>query len=576
MCGILAILDPFGAPTRALTHARCAGRLLDRLAHRGPDGRGTALLPRAWLGHRRLAIVDPAGGAQPFMAGHLAWVANAEVFNHAALRPMCGAPAGASDCAILGPMWDRFGDHAPDFLDGQFAFVCTDTRTGRWIAARDHAGVSPLYIGWHPDGTVWFASEMKALIDDCDRVALVPPGHAYCDDEGGLRLVRWHAPDWAEATPDRPADLLRIRETLIEAVRKRLMSDVPWGVLLSGGVDSSLVAAIATRLCRDHGAPPPQSFSIGLHGAPDLVAARRVADFLGTRHHEFTFTIAEAMATIPAAVEHLESYQQVRTAVPTMLLAQKVREAGVTMVLSGEGADELLGGYLYFHSAPSPDEFHRETVRKTMRLHQYDVMRANKAPMAHGVELRFPFLDRAFMDLVMSTDPRDRMIGRAVAGRRGIEKEILRRAFEDAATPWLPPDVLWRQKEQFSDGVGYSWVDAIRAEAARGISAPELHAAAARFSDDPPANAEMLWMRRLFEAAFVDGRVAGPSARATVGTGRSIACSTPEAVSWNPEWERLAGDISGRAIAGIHAAGAALEAPAFAVTLEEHTAVEQC
>lgn len=558
MCGILAILDPYGAPARALRHAPRGAHLLPRLAHRGPDGHGEARLLRGWLGHTRLAIVDPAGGAQPLAAGGCTWVANAEIFNHAALRRDYGGDQSQSDCGVIGRLWQALGDAAPAAIDGQFAFVCTDNDSGRWIAARDHAGISPLYIGRHDDGTVWFASEMKALVDDCRRVELVPPGHAYCSDGAGLRLVKWYTPRWEHETPDAAADLARIRETFIEAVRKRLMSDVPWGVLLSGGVDSSLVASVATRLCREAGAAPPRSFSIGLHGAPDLEAARRVAGFLGTDHHELTFTLAEAIDLIPAAVRHLESYQQVRTAVPTMILARKVREAGVTMVLSGEGADELLGGYLYFHAAPSAAAFHAETVRKTMRLHQYDVMRANKAPMAHGVELRFPFLDRAFVDVIMGTDPADRMIRRDLPGRRGIEKEILRMAFDDAAQPWLPAYVLWRQKEQFSDGVGYTWVDTIRALAAVRTTAKDLALSPRTFPEDPPVNPEMLWMRQLFEAEFVDGRASGRSALATIGTGRSIACSTPEAVAWDPAWEHLAGDISGRAIANVHAAGCEL------------------
>ena len=302
------------------------------------------------------------------------------------------------------------------------------------------------------------------------------------------------------------------------------------------------------------------SFAIGLAGAPDLDAARRVAAFLGTRHHELTFTIDEAIAAIPAAVWHIESYQQVRTAVPTMLLARKVREAGVKMVLSGEGADELLGGYLYFHSAPSREEFHAETVRKTVRLHQYDVMRANKAPMAHGVELRFPFLDRAFMDLVMGIDPAWRMIRRDLAGRRGIEKEILRQAFDDCDEPWLPDEVLWRQKEQFSDGVGYSWVDAVRQLAARRVRPGELSDAAETFAQDPPSNPEMLWMRRLFETAFLTGgRAAGRRSRRSERDGQSPARRRRRS-RWNPAWDCLAGDISGRTIAGVHSGNAALEA----------------
>lgn len=547
MCGILAVLDPFGSSPRAARHATRATQLLERLRHRGPDGDGTLRLARGWLGHCRLAIVDVEHGQQPFSHEDVAWIANGEVFNHEWLRASFGAAPSHSDCAVLGPLWRHAGDHAPTRIDGQFAFVCIDQRSGRWMAARDHAGVSPLYIGWHEDGTVWFASEMKALVDDCQRVDLVVPGHAWCSDERGLRCVRWYSPAWEVSTPATRANLDAIQRTLIEAVRKRLMSDVPWGVLLSGGVDSSLVASIAARLCRDAGAPPPRSFSIGLAGAPDLIAARRVAQYLGLDHHEFTFTEHEALSLVPAAVWHLESYQQIRTAIPTMLLAEHVRRTGTKMVLSGEGADEIFGGYLYFHSAPSPAEFHAETVRKTLRLHQYDVMRANKAPMAHGVELRFPFLDRELIDLVMGTSPVDRMIA---AG--GVEKLILREAFD--AGGWLPSDVLWRQKEQFSDGVGYSWVDRIRSAAAARVPSDALAGAASLFPEDTPINPEMFWMREVFEETFVHGRRCGRSALATVGTGASIACSTPEALAWNPAWTSLAGDISGRTIAGVHAA----------------------
>ena len=552
MCGILAVLDPFGGPARASRHGRRADVLLDRLSHRGPDGRGVLALDRGWLGHRRLAIVDPEGGAQPFAHQGTSWIANGEIFNHGALRTRYGSAPAASDCAVIGPVWRRTGDTAPSHLDGQFAFVCLD-RDGRWIAARDHAGISPLYVGHHADGTVWFASEMKALVDDCAQVAIVGPGHAWISDARGTSCTRWYEPAWETSVPDAPADRDLLRHTLIEAVHKRMMSDVPWGVLLSGGADSSLVAAIATRLARAEGLPAPRSFSIGLPGAPDLAAARRVADFLGTDHHEFTFTVDDALALIPSAIHHLESYQQGRTAIPTMLLAESGRATGTKMVLSGEGADELLGGYLYFHHAPSAAEFHAETVRKTLRLHQYDVMRANKAPMAHGVELRFPFLDRAFVDLVMSIDPVDRMIGRS-----GIEKAILREAFDDLDEPWLPREVLWRQKEQFSDGVGYSWVDTLRATAAARVRTDWAELAGARFPEDTPPNQELFWMRDLFEQQFVDGKASGRSALSTVGTGRSIACSTPEAVSWNPAWALLAGDISGRAIAGVHAAEAPL------------------
>jgi asparagine synthase (glutamine-hydrolysing) len=351
-----------------------------------------------------------------------------------------------------------------------------------------------------------------------------------------------------------------LRDTVFAAVEKRMMGDVPWGVLLSGGLDSSLVASIAQRASLRQGLGPIHTFSIGLDGAPDLEHARTAAKFLGTNHHEFRFTVEEAVEALPRVVEHLESDQQIRTGVPTYLLARKVKQAGFKMVLSGEGADEVLGGYLYFHKAPNPAEFHAETVRKTQRLHLYDVMRADKAPMASGLELRFPLLDRAFIDLVMSMDPADRMPKARTPGGRKVEKHLLRAAFEDAANPWLPESVLWRQKEQFSDGVGYAWVDTIRAIAERRLPTGALEHAGQRFPEATPTNPEMYWMRELFEARFVTGKRAGRSPLATLGFGPSVACSTPEALAWDPSWLKHAGDISGRAIADVHEANAELGA----------------
>ena len=557
MCGILAILEGDGPCVSPILHADRAGVLLDRMAHRGPDGRSTLASGRAWLGHRRLAIVDPAHGTQPFEDGAVAWIANAEVYNHESLRAAHGGLGHTrSDCAVIGPAWRALGAAMPDALDGQFAVVCVDRDSGDWIAARDHVGICPLYVGHHRDGTVWLASEMKALIDDCERVALVEPGTALVRDARGMRAVRWHEPAWRLSPGSRVASAPEIREALTRAVDTRLMADVPWGVLLSGGVDSSIVASIATRLARRRRIGPVHSFAIGLEGGSDLAPARRAAEFLGTIHHEFTFTLEEAMEALPRVVEHLESYQQVRTGVPTYLLAKRVAALGFKMVLSGEGADEMLGGYLYFHRAPSARAFHEETVRKLTRLHQYDVMRANKAPMAHGLELRFPFLDRAVVDLLMSTPAEARMAGASPDGRL-VEKALVRRAFEVEGDPYLPAEVLWRQKEQFSDGVGYGWVDELRRQAGMRVGAGALERAAARFAEDPPTNAEMCWMRELFEDRFV-GRRAGRSPLGTVGTGASVACSTPEAVGWDPAWARHAGDISARAIEGVHGGGCAL------------------
>lgn len=561
MCGLLAIVDTPRSGSKASTHARRGEILTDLLSHRGPDQRGTLSFPHAWLGHRRLAIVSPETGEQPCVAGHTAWVTNSEIFNHLDLRRQCDElPESRSDSAVIGPIIRKFGLRGVSMFDGQFSLVVVHDDTPHWIAARDHIGICPLYVGFHADGTMWFASEMKCLIEDCDRVETVEPGFAWVRDEQGVRKVRWYDRAWMHAVPTTPAEPRALRDTVIAAVEKRMMGDVPWGVLLSGGLDSSLVASIAQRASLRQGLGPIHTFSIGLDGAPDLEHARTAAKFLGTNHHEFRFTVEEAVEALPRVVEHLESDQQIRTGVPTYLLARKVKQAGFKMVLSGEGADEVLGGYLYFHKAPNPAEFHAETVRKTQRLHLYDVMRADKAPMASGLELRFPLLDRAFIDLVMSMDPADRMPKARTPGGRKVEKHLLRAAFDDDANPWLPESVLWRQKEQFSDGVGYAWVDTIRAIAERRLPTGALEHAGQRFPEATPTNPEMYWMRELFEARFVTGKRAGRSPLATLGFGPSVACSTPEALAWDPSWLKHAGDISGRAIADVHEANAELGA----------------
>ncbi len=567
MCGLLAIIDTPASGPRAATHAARGEALIDALRHRGPDQRGTLAWAHAWLGHRRLAIVSPETGEQPCVAGaegsRTAWVTNSEIFNHLDLRPLCDElPDSESDSAVIGPIVRNFGLDSIAMFDGQFSLVVVHEDRPHWIAARDHIGICPLFVGFHADGTMWFASEMKCLVEDCERVEIVEPGTAWVRDDAGVRLVRWYDRAWMHATPAAPAEPRAVRDVVIAAVEKRMMSDVPWGVLLSGGLDSSLVASIAQRASLRRGEGPIHTFSIGLDGSPDLDHARAVAKFLGTRHHEFRFTVEEAIDALPTVVEHLESDQQIRTGVPTYLLAQRVKAAGFKMVLSGEGADEILGGYLYFHKAPGPEEFHAETVRKTMRLHKYDVMRADKAPMAHGLELRFPLLDRAFIDMAMSIDPAARMPKARTPGGRKVEKHLLRAAFDEPGDPWLPDSALWRQKEQFSDGVGYAWVDTIRAIAERRLPAGALESAAERFPEATPSNAEMYWMRELFEARFVTGRAAGRTPLATLGSGPSVACSTPEALVWDPSWLRHAGDISGRAIADIHEARAELGAKA--------------
>ena len=468
-----------------------------------------------------------------------------------------------SDSEVVGYLYQRFGVETAKMLDGKFAFILYDKKNGRVYAGRDHMGICPMYIAYGHDGSVWFASEMKCFVNEprIARYEIFPPGHYYIGGPGTANgFVRWYNASWLDIDiiPRQPVDLMAVRNTLINSVVKRLMADVPYGVLLSGGLDSSLVTSIAVR----HGksatnslawSDKVHSFSIGIKGAPDLQAARKVATFLGTEHHEFTFTPQEALDALPDVIWHLESFEQVRASVPMYLLARKIKAMGVKMVLSGEGADETFGGYLYFHKAPSAAEFHRECVRKTTRLHQWDVLRANKSTQAWGLECRVPFLDREVLELVMNIDPSDKVVD--VASRPDgkhpkLEKYILRKAFDDAEHPYLPEEVLWRQKEQFSDGVGYDWVDGLKAHAEAEVSDDQFARRAERFPFNPPETKEYYLLRGIFEEHYPGG-----SALATVPFGKSIACSTPEAIAWDPKWATTVGDISGRAVDVHDAAG---------------------
>ena len=566
MCGIFAILDGPDSKGTIQDHSSRAKLLLQRLIHRGPDGHGFHCSQYGWLGHCRLAVVDPQGGKQPFVDGSLCWIANGEIFNHAELRTSLDRRLDSqSDCAVIGPLWKKLGDCMPHALDGQFALVALDETTGAWIAARDQVGICPLFMGRHRDGTIWFASELKSLVDDCDQVEIVQPGTAWKFDGHQLQKVTWYRPSWIldPNVPDGLPEMDELRKRLIGAVSKRLMSDAPFGFLLSGGLDSSLIASIAVRLKTEHSGCRAASkeihtFSLGLPGAPDLAAARSVADFLGTTHHEFHFTLKEAIEAVPKVAWHMETVEQIRTAVPTYLLSMRVRELGFKMVLSGEGADEIFGGYLYFHRAPDPQALFEETVRKVTRLHQFDVARADRAPMACGLEVRFPFLDRDLMDFVMSIDPKHKMVDatKRPDGRHSqMEKYLLRKAFDSAGSiKWLPEEVLWRQKEQFSDGIGYAWVDYLRQHSAGRLTTSEWERRENRFPIATPRTPEQYWMRELFDNHFVANRPGGSSAASLLPDGRSLACSTPEALSWDPNWQSLTADISGRTMAGIHLA----------------------
>lgn len=551
MCSILGVLDLQGDPD---AHRAAALRLSKLQRHRGPDWSGVYATDRAVLAHERLAIVDVLHGAQPLLgaAGTHALAVNGEIYNHRELRAGLRAPYDfqtGSDCEVLLAL---YRDHGADFCDrlvGIFAFVLYDAARDRYLIGRDPMGVVPLYTGRDEAGTLYVASEMKALVPVCREISEFPPGHVL-DSEVG-EPVRYYTRDWRsyEAVRENDADPAALREALEAAVKRQLMSDVPYGVLLSGGLDSSVIAAIvqtfAARRVEDDGAseawwPHLHSFAIGLEGSPDLVAAREVAAHIGTEHHELHFTVQEGIDALSDVVHHLETYDvtTVRAATPMYLMARRIRAMGIKMVLSGEGSDEIFGGYLYFHRAPDARQFHEETVRKLDRLHLFDCLRANKAMAAWGVEARVPFLDQEFLDIAMRVNPAAKMAG---PGR--MEKHLLREAFADA----LPASVAWRQKEQFSDGVGYGWIDGLRAHAEARVSDRDLAEAADRFPVNPPDTKEGFLYRTLFAEHFPHDACAR-----CVPSGKSVACSTPEALAWDASFAASA-DPSGRAVRGVHA-----------------------
>jgi len=608
MCGIFVILPPAGTRWTAAQLARLraiAVAQARKLRHRGPDWSGVHACPAAVVAHERLGLVDPTSGAQPLYSAPVPGAAegtprryvlavNGEIYNHAALRalfPSYEFQTG-SDCEVVLPM---FADHVeapdaattaaaaadappPSFLEqlsGMFGFVVVDTATGRFLVARDAIGIIPLYFGSDKEGNLYIASEMKALVDVCD-VALqeFPPGHYI---EGGFAAAAHPAPrryyerEWTDygKVRDGPTTPAGLRASLSAAVHSHLMCDVPYGVLLSGGLDSSIIAALAQQ----HAAmrvesgdtqaawyPRLHSFAIGLKGSPDLVAARAAAEHIGTVHHEMHFTVQEGLDALDDVVYHVETYDvtTIRASTPMFLLARKIKAMGIKMVLSGEGADELFGGYLYFHKAPTPRDFHEETVRKLQKLHMFDCARANKALAAWGVEGRVPFLDKDFVDAAMRLPPREKFIGalpddEKVADDSGrdrpaIEKRVLRQQFDDV----LPASIAWRQKEQFSDGVGYSWIDSLKAHAEAAITDAELAKAAVQFPHNTPATKEALLFRRMFARHFPTDA----SARCVPG-GKSVACSTPEALAWDASLRSCAADPSGRAVASVHVAALA-------------------
>ena len=558
MCSIFGIfgLQP-GDDLQGLR--RQALELSQRQRHRGPDWSGVYIDEGAILVHERLAIVDPAGGSQPLRSadGGLALAVNGEIYNHRELKKELKQPyrfLTGSDCEVINALYRE--DEPASFLNrlnGIFAFALWDQAAGRVLIARDTMGVCPLYWGHDREGRLRVASEMKSLVDACADVAQFPPGHYY--DSASGELVQYYQRPWRDyaAVADVEVDKRELREAFERAVHRQLMTDVPYGVLLSGGLDSSLVTAVAARYARhrieeddqsEAWWPRLHSFAIGLKGSPDLAAAEVAAKTLDTVHHGFEYTFEEGLDALPEVIRHIETYDvtTIRASTPMYLLARRIKAMGVKMVLSGEGSDEIFGGYLYFHKAPNAREFHEELVRKLDALHNYDCLRANKSMMAWGVEPRVPFLDREFMDVAMRMDARYKMIDKRSAGHERMEKGILRAAFEG----YLPDSILWRQKEQFSDGVGYGWIDGLKDHADAQVSDRELAAAGKRFPVNPPLTKEAYYYRSLFEQFFPT-----PAAAETVPGGKSIACSSPAAIAWDASFAASA-DPSGRAIAGVH------------------------
>lgn len=547
MCSILAILNiQSGAPKQRAQ----ALKLSATMRHRGPDWSGVHVAEHAILAHERLSIVDVSTGAQPLLDADTgtALAVNGEIYNHRDLRENIGEYAfqTKSDCEVILALYRKEGVTFLDKLRGMFAFVLYDEENGRFVIARDHQGIIPLYWGRDGMGQLYVASEMKALVDVCETLEPFPPGHYFDSADEHDAPVRYWERDWFEfdAVEQNEASSDAICKALSESVHCHLMSDVPYGVLLSGGLDSSITAAVAAqysekRIETDNQSqawwPRLHSFAIGLEGSPDLEAAQHVAEHIGTVHHAFQYTIQDGLDALSDVIFHIETYDvtSIRASTPMYLLARKIKAMGIKMVLSGEGADEIFGGYLYFHKAPSARDFHEETVRKLATLDLYDCLRANKSMAAWGVEARVPFLDKMFMDVAMRTNPEAKMVKTGMQ-----EKQILREAFKHL----LPESIYKRQKEQFSDGVGYGWIDSLRAHAEEEVSDSELAEAASRFEVNPPTTKEGYFYRQLFEEHFP-----GDAAARTVPGGKSVACSTPVAIAWDEAFANMA-DPSGRAV----------------------------
>jgi asparagine synthase (glutamine-hydrolysing) len=524
-----------------------------KVRHRGPDWSGIYCGTNAILAHERLAIVDPASGKQPLFSEdkNLVLAANGEIYNHRELRKQFDGKYNfqtKSDCEVILALYQEKGIGFLDEMNGIFGFAIYDVVKDEYFVARDHMGIIPLYMGWDKNGTFYVASELKALEGICTKIELFPPGHFLSSTDG--KLQKWYHRNWVsyEEVKDCNTSIEAIRNGLEEAVHRQLMSDVPYGVLLSGGLDSSVISAIAKKYAEkriesdDKSAawwPQLHSFSVGLEGSPDLVAARKVADHIGTIHHEIIFTIQEGLDAIKDVIYNLETYDitTIRASTPMYLMARVIKSMGIKMVLSGEGADEIFGGYLYFHKAPSAKDFHDETVRKLDKLHMYDCLRANKSLAAWGIEGRVPFLDKEFMDIAMRINPNDKMIN-----KERMEKWVVRKAFES----YLPESVTWRQKEQFSDGVGYSWIDTLKEVVEKEIDDNQLASAKYRFPIQTPTSKEEFYYRSIFAGHFPSD-----AAALSVPSVPSVACSSPIALEWDESFKNM-NDPSGRAVSMVH------------------------
>ena len=526
------------------------------LRHRGPDWSGIYSSKKAILAHERLAIVDPTSGKQPLInpSGNLVLAANGEIYNHKELR----APYESSydfktqsDCEVILALYENEGPSFVHKLNGIFSFAIFDENKNEFYIARDHMGIIPLYMGWDSFGTFYVASELKALEGVCSKIELFPPGHYFQSKDS--KPQAWYMPNWKEFdnVKNNFTSVEELHDALSNAVHRQLMSDVPYGVLLSGGLDSSITSALAKKFAahrvesNDKKAawwPQLHSFSVGLDGSPDLKAAQEVAKHIGTVHHEIKFTIQEGLDAIREVIYHLETYDitTIRASTPMYLMARAIKALGIKMVLSGEGADELFGGYLYFHKAPDEKEFHEETVRKLEKLHQYDCLRANKSLAAWGIEGRVPFLDKEFIEVAMRLNPKDKMIT-----EDRMEKWVLRKAFE----AYLPQSVVWRQKEQFSDGVGYSWIDTLKELVSEEVSDKQMANAHFRFPKQTPQNKEEFYYRTIFESHFPSD-----AAALSVPSVPSVACSTPVALAWDIAFQNQ-NDPSGRAVTRVHDQG---------------------